>query len=260
MRTGFHRDHRWRSIIRATRVLRAALALAVVTPLVIAVAERAQGVCCICGGDNEDKCGGLAPDSCAECADFCSDTGATMLACCPTGSTFNCGEGVADNCTINDRSCLQTAPGFGGFCAGTCIGPSPTPTFTPTATPTNTPSATPTNTPTITPTNTPTLTPTVTPTSTPTTTPTVTPTNTGIPLGGDCTTPSVCASGFCADGVCCDTECTGPQEQCNLAGARGTCTSTTAPAPAVTRNGLLAVLALLFGVGVYAIRRRRIVV
>src|SRR5215470_20004251 len=39
-------------------------------------------------------------------------------------------------------------------------------------------------------------TPTSTPTNTPTNTPTATPTNTPIPIGGACSTPSLCSTGF----------------------------------------------------------------
>ena len=106
--------------------------------------------------------------------------------------------------------------------------------------------------PTFTPTNTPTNTPTV------TDTPTNTPTNTPVPQGGACTTPSQCSTGFCVADVCCDTACTSPQERCDLPGQRGTCTSTTAPAPAVGWWGLLAVAVFLASVGALTLRRRSV--
>jgi len=110
--------------------------------------------------------------------------------------------------------------------------------------------------PTFTPTNTPTNTPTV--TDTPTNTPTATPTNTPVPQGGACTTPSQCSTGFCVADVCCDTACTSPQERCDLPGQRGTCMSTTAPAPAVSWWGLLAVAVFLASIGALTLRRRSV--
>jgi hypothetical protein len=48
-----------------------------------------------------------------------------------------------------------------------------------------------------------------------------------------------------------------PGEQCNLAGERGTCTSTAAPAPTMTPRALLVGLILLAGTAAWAIRRRQ---
>jgi hypothetical protein len=109
--------------------------------------------------------------------------------------------------------------------------------------------------PVCTPTTTPTNTATASQTATPTATPTVTPTR--IPQGGACTAASQCSTGFCADAVCCDTACMGLQQRCDVPGKRGVCTSTTAPAPAMSQSGLLAGLALLLGFGVYATWRRQ---
>jgi hypothetical protein len=128
-----------------------------------------------------------------------------------------------------------------------CFGaPTRTPTVTRTATPTGTPTAT----PTVTTTPTPTATPTVTPTGTPTSTPEF--------LGDPCSAPSECQSGFCASGVCCNTACDQPFQQCNLQGRAGLCSSTAAPAPAMSTPGLLLGALLLTGVGVLALARRRI--
>jgi len=86
-------------------------------------------------------------------------------------------------------------------------------------------------------------------------TPTVIPTS--IPQGGACTAPSQCSTGCCADAVYCGTARTDPQQRCDALGMRGVCTSTTAPAPALSQNGLLAGLALLLGFGIYATWRRQ---
>ena len=45
------------------------------------------------------------------------------------------------------------------------------------------------------------------------------------PNGTTCDENVDCTSGFCVDGVCCDAGCDGLCEQCNIAGAVGTCTS-----------------------------------
>lgn len=102
-------------------------------------------------------------------------------------------------------------------------------------------------------------TPVPTATSTASPTATATPTNTLIPQGGSCAAaPGDCAPDLsCVDDVCCDTSCDGPLEQCNLSGFEGTCTSTTAPAPAASSKGLLIAFALLISVGALALFRRR---
>src|SRR5262249_55737844 len=120
------------------------------------------------------------------------------------------------------------------------------------------PAATPTVTQTGTNIATATNTATVTHTPTNTATATQTPTNRPVPQGGACTTPSQCSTGFCVDDVCCDTACTSPQKRCDLPGQRGTCTSTTAPAPAVGWWGLLAVAVFLASIGALTLRRRTV--
>jgi hypothetical protein len=100
------------------------------------------------------------------------------------------------------------------------------------------------------PTRTPTVTPTVTPTATPTSTPEF--------LGDPCSAPGECQSGFCASGVCCNTACDQPFQQCNLQGRVGLCSSTAAPAPAMSRPQFILVALLLTGAGVLALGRRRI--
>jgi hypothetical protein len=138
-----------------------------------------------------------------------------------------------------------------------------TPSATPTATSTNTQTATPSNTPTLTRTNTATATPTgtatATTTSTATATATVTPTSTHAPNGAGCDTPSDCLSGNCDDNICCaDPSCPAGQS-CNNPGHLGTCSSDPpAPAPALSRAGLLLGLSFLMAVaGIATVRRRR---
>jgi len=75
--------------------------------------------------------------------------------------------------------------------------------------------------------------------------------------GGDCSGPTQCDTGFCADGVCCDTACTSPNEACDLRGLRGTCSREALPAPTLTPPVLAMTAALLFGVAVFALRRRK---
>jgi MYXO-CTERM domain-containing protein len=66
-----------------------------------------------------------------------------------------------------------------------------------------------------------------------------------------------CSTGFCVNQVCCLTACNGPLQQCNLPGQRGTCASTSASAPTLSRPGLIGGLLLLAGVAALAFRRRR---
>jgi hypothetical protein len=189
-------------------------------------AERAHAVCCICQATNTmPGCELVGVGSCDDCRGICENTG-TMLACCGTAES-SC-VFVADSCVPNEDLCVQPTSGRDGTCQGSCLGP----TFTPTATPT------------------------VTETATVTATPTVTPTRTPIPNGGACTTGPPCASGFCVDLVCCDTACTGPLEQCNLPGERGTCSSTAASAPTLTPWGMLVGSLVLAGIAGMALRRR----
>jgi MYXO-CTERM domain-containing protein len=77
-----------------------------------------------------------------------------------------------------------------------------------------------------------------------------------IPDGGSCEDPDDCVSGNCVDDFCCDTACNGPEQQCNLPGQEGVCSSTAAPAPAASPSGLLIGLALLIAVGAVAMLRR----
>jgi hypothetical protein len=51
------------------------------------------------------------------------------------------------------------------------------------------------------------------------------------PIGGACTGPGQCASGFCADDICCNSTCTGPCVSCNQSGRLGTCEPTALGAP-----------------------------
>jgi MYXO-CTERM domain-containing protein len=77
-----------------------------------------------------------------------------------------------------------------------------------------------------------------------------------IPDGGSCEDPADCESGNCVDDFCCDTACAGPEQQCNLPGQEGICSSTAAPAPAASPTGLVIGLALLIAVGAVAMLRR----
>jgi hypothetical protein len=63
--------------------------------------------------------------------------------------------------------------------------------------------------------------------------------------------------GFCVDGVCCNTACDQPSEACNLPGQVGTCASTAAAAPSLSRPGLLLAMLLLSGIALVALGRRR---
>ncbi len=139
--------------------------------------------------------------------------------------------------------------------------PTVTPTFTPTDTPTQTPTDTPTSTPTDTPTPTQTPTPTATPTptETPTSTPTRTPTVTRTPTNTPTVTPTpanfeneagdfACSDGFDNDfnGLvdCADPSC-------------ATSTRCSAPVPVAGTPGTGVLIAILTGLGLYAILRYR---
>jgi len=93
---------------------------------------------------------------------------------------------------------------------------------------------------------------------TPTPTSTATPTDTPVRQGGVCVMTAECATALsCVDGVCCDSPCDGEFEACNLQDSVGVCSSLAAPAPSVSGRGLMAALAVLAGLGVLAISRRR---
>ena len=175
---------------------------------------------------------------------------------CRTGSGIQCNQ-QDDQCAIcieRGEECTTdpcTMLDCGSLPACACTTETPTPT--PTSTATNTGTATSTGTAT----NTATATGTSTNTATATNTPTATPTNTGIPIGGDCATPSVCASGFCVDGVCCNTACNDAFGRCDLPGERGTCAGIS-PAPALTPRAIAVAAALLIGVAAFALRRRTV--
>ena len=197
-------------------------------------ASVAHGSCCVCQGTNQTGCDTNRPPffpGCTNCALTCAIFGGTMRSC--SDAVASC-EGIADDCRGDDIICFQTQTG-----SGSCDTPTPTGTATATGTVTNTATATSTGTVTHTPTN----------------TPTATPTNTGIPIGGDCATPSVCASGFCVDGVCCNTACNDAFGRCDLPGQRGTCAGIS-PAPALTPRALAIAAVLLLGVAAFALRRR----
>lgn len=142
----------------------------------------------------------------------------TAFGCCQFNSTF-CNNSVAElNCTGQFS--------LAGVCGEECRPPTDTPTSTPTSTPTNTPTAT--------------------------------PTNTRVPNGGGCDDPADCNSGNCVDDVCCEEASCPPGESCDNPGNAGNCSpDPTAPAPAISRSGVLVALALLVAIGGFAVLRRR---
>lgn len=168
----------------------------------------------------------------------CPTTGCCTFQFCSTGeSNGSCGaeEGFQNLCAETDEATCGSLHGLatfipGGTCnslLGGCVAPTATATSTETATATPTPSDT------------------------------ATPTQTRVPQGGDCETPSECATDFCVDGVCCNTACDGPGEICNQDGSVGTCTQAVAPAPPLARDTLLLALLALASVGAVALLRRR---
>ena len=94
------------------------------------------------------------------------------------------------------------------------------------------------------------------PTNTPT--PSTTPTNTAVPNGGGCDDRSDCLSGNCVDDTCCAQASCPPGQSCNNPGNAGTCSpDPTAPAPAISRGGVMLALSLLVAIGGFALLRRR---
>jgi hypothetical protein len=82
-----------------------------------------------------------------------------------------------------------------------------------------------------------------------------------IPQGGSCEEfPDACAGGLpCVNDVCCENSCDGLLQRCDVPGSLGLCTSIAAPAPAVSRSGLIAVVAILIAIGgLRVVRRRRL--
>jgi hypothetical protein len=178
----------------------------------------------------------------------CPDGGnCPTTGCCTFAETSNARAAAPSICVETDQDTCGLLPFSQFISAGSCtdglFGACASPTQTPTATIT----ATATNTATATSTGTATLTRTVTQTPTPTL----------VPNGGECATPAECSSTFCVDGVCCDTICDQPFQTCNQPGDPGVCQTIAAPAPALSRTGLLAVIAVLALVGAMALMWRR---
>jgi hypothetical protein len=184
----------------------------------------------------------------------CEDGDCPTTGCCAvveqdvasSGPIGFCAETDSDTCALFDdiTHAVEFVPG--GVCDGLSNGCAvPTATSTPTATATST--ATPTATATGTATSTGTA------TGTATATPTASATPTKVADGGNCETPSQCQSDFCVDGICCDTACDGITDTC----AEGVCVAGPAPAPALSRNSLIAVVGLLAAVALLAFARRR---
>lgn len=81
-----------------------------------------------------------------------------------------------------------------------------------------------------------------------------------IPQGGECDPQAdACAEGLsCEDGVCCDRECGSPeQERCDLPDSVGVCTALPNPAPALSKTGLVVLVAMLVALGSLTLVRRR---
>ncbi len=80
----------------------------------------------------------------------------------------------------------------------------------------------------------------------------------GVPNGGGCVDPDDCISGNCVDDVCCADASCPAGESCDNPGNAGMCSpDPSAPAPAVSRNGVMLALTLLIAVGGFALLRRR---
>ena len=77
-----------------------------------------------------------------------------------------------------------------------------------------------------------------------------------LPIGADCTAAVECASTFCVDGVCCNSACDGAFDTCDAPPEPGVCVQV-APAPPVSRRGLLTGLALLTLIGAAALWHQR---
>jgi len=222
----------------------------------------ARSDCCVCQ-DGSAISFGSTDGTCVSgqgttCSDACASGPGSVEQCCnQTTGPFFCGP-PADTCAAATPTGTSTAtPTETGTPTETAtVTPTstqtPTATVTPTGTVTDTPTVSPTatlagtetSTPTTTPTGTTTETPTVTSTptatgsatDTPTMTPTATSTATPVSEGGACLDTSQCASGLaCIDGICMEV---------------------TAPAPAMSRTGLLVVVGILVTIGAVTLRRR----
>lgn len=75
-----------------------------------------------------------------------------------------------------------------------------------------------------------------------------------LPQGDPCFANGQCTTTFCVDGVCCDTSCTDPLHDCNVPGSVGHCIPH-APAPVVSRHGIVVAVLLLALVGGLSLRR-----
>lgn len=77
-----------------------------------------------------------------------------------------------------------------------------------------------------------------------------------LPNGADCSASTECSSTFCVDGVCCNSACDGAFDTCDAPPEPGVCVQV-APAPPVSRRGLLTGLALLTLIGAAALWHQR---
>jgi len=69
--------------------------------------------------------------------------------------------------------------------------------------------------------------------------------------------PADCISGNCVDDVCCEEPSCPPGESCDNPTHVGTCSpNPTAPAPAISRQGMLLVLTILIAIGGAGFLRR----
>ena len=107
-------------------------------------------------------------------------------------------------------------------------------------------------------TNTATATPTGTVTATATNTRTATPTHIPGKIGARCVNPMDCISTNCVDDTCCVEPACPLGESCDNPGNAGNCSpDPIAPAPVLSRDGVLLALALLVIIGAVAVLRRR---
>ncbi len=205
------------------------------------------GLCELADNQSSDSCNLKVVNQTTCSGDSCPTTGCCQLGSAAQGAMTAEALPAISACFETDSSTCDLTGGVfitDGSCAGGIHGNCTAPT--PTSTSTNTPTATATGT----------ATRTATATATATNTWTATPTRTPQPDGAGCMSGGECSSTFCVDGVCCNTACNRPFDTCNAPPAPGTCVQI-APAPPVSRRGLVAGLALLTMVGAAALWQQR---
>jgi len=229
---------------------------------------RADANCCNCvtcsTGGTGCADGADAPSDCSTVCANAGFSGCTLFQFTGDPNVCNAELGVCgtQTPTVSQTPTVTSTPSVTSTASQTST---PTASGTATATATSTETATATATATVTQTSTETATATATATDTATATSTATATATATPTvtntpqadGASCTASGQCVSTFCVDGVCCNTACDQPLQSCNLPGAVGTCSGTTAEAPSLSRSGVGLSLLMLSGVAVWALARRR---